>query len=703
MERIVNELLYFALTGLGAGAIYAMLAVGLVVTQTGSRVINFAQGAVATYAAYAYVGLTDTGSLPLPLVDFLPGDLNVPTSIAVANSGLTPGSAAAIAISAGTVLTLISYLLVFRPLRSAAPLAKVVGAVGVLLYVQSVIVFQNSGLSPSVKSLLPGNAIVNILGTGRSLPSDRIWLTAIAIVVSAALWMFFRFSHAGLAIRAVAENPRGAAYLGYSEQRIASICWVAAGFVTSLVGVLAVPLTGLRPNQFTVLLVPALAVALLARFSSIPVAAIGGLGVGVLESLANRVSQYDWFPGGFEKGLTQVVPLLLVLGVLLTRSRVIMERGALIERALPRAPLPRNVGAKTLALAAVGVFIAWTSTGTWSVALTTSAIGLVLMLSLVVLIGYVGQVSLAQLSISGIGAFAVMRLMSNGTTSTVGAVAISGPGFPFLVAAALAVLISTSLGVAIGLPALRIRGVQLAIATMTLAFAIEELVLNSKFFVGEGASRSSVVPKPTVFGANVSSIDPHTGVNDRFVFSVIAVVTAALFVFLVANLRTGRYGRKFLAIRANENAAAASGVDVVRTKIYALTFASFLAGCAGVLTAMQRGTLDTSQFSFFVGLSLIVFVYIGGITSVWGAVVGCLLLGGGLVDEFFRSNFDTWPLYSPILGGFLLAVNAVSYPAGIVVGLQDIVGRFAHKSGASTAARRGAAEVAVAKSGLEAT
>jgi ABC-type branched-subunit amino acid transport system permease subunit len=272
-----------------------------------------------------------------------------------------------------------------------------------------------------------------------------------------------------------------------------------------------------------------------------------------------------------------------------------------------------------------------------------------LTLSVVVITGYVGQISLAQLAFAGVGGFAVIGL--------------GGAGVPFLIAAPCAALLATVVGVLVGLPAVRVRGMTLAVATLAMAIAIEQLLLASPPFSGGPAGKSA--PAPTIFGFDVG-IAATGAENFRPVFGFVVLVTLALACLAVANLRRNRTGLRWLAVRANERAAAAAGVRVPRVKIGAFAVSSFLAGLCGVFMAYSTSTLSTTSFLVIGALVALALTYLAGISSVSGALLAGLLAQTGLLTVTMNqwSGGDSGQ-YVFALSGLLLMVAAVAAPEGV--------------------------------------
>jgi branched-chain amino acid transport system permease protein len=237
---------------------------------------------------------------------------------------------------------------------------------------------------------------------------------------------------------------------------------------------------------------------------------------------------------------------------------------------------------------------------------------------------------------------------------------VDGPGWPDPLAALGAVIAAVLLGLFIGIPALRIRGVQLAVVTLAAVVATEDLLMRNQPLMGVGAQTTNPTPDPVWFGQRVGALDENTYQTDYWHYTVFALIMVAFAGLLVVNLRRGVLGRRFLAIRSNERAAAAAGVDVPRTKMLGFGVSSLLAGMAGVLVAYKVPMITSEYFSPFPGLALLAFVYLGGITTVWGAIFGGMLVGGGLISEFGALHFEgITQAYINAVGAIGLVINAV--------------------------------------------
>lgn len=685
----MKDAIAFAFLGLGAGSFFALMASGLVVAYKGSGVINFAHGSVAMYAAFTFNYLRIDGKLRLPWIDFLPThQLNVPVKITISSGGrVYVWLAVAIALAMSILLGAAMHYLVFRPLRNAAPLGKVIGAIGVMLYLQGVALVNFGSENPQPKSLLlPDTLFRNFLGFGKPLPGENLGLLLIAVVLGALLWFNYKFTRFGLATRAAAGNEKGAILLGYSPDRLALYNWMIATLVAGIAGVFVGSITGaLTPTKFTTLIVPALGAALIGSLSSVPIAIAGGLGIGMLQTVTSTwMTGKSWFPGWLQSGATDAIPLIIIVVTLFVRGKSLPIRGTIEERRLPLSPYPKRIGWHVAVWVPVGLILAFGLpgdfvfagfAGKWSFALMTSLIAAMLMLSYVLLAGYVGQISMVQLSIAGVAAFFMARMSANGVPSPQDPFAVAGPGLPWPVSATLGVIVAIVVGVLLGIPALRIRGVQLAVVTIAAAVSLQTLYFDNAKLTKLMAGSNAAVPSPTFFGTDIGSSGPR-GLTDSPKFVAFCVVVLALLCVVVSNLRRGSTGRRFLAVRANERAAASAGIDVARTKLLAFGIASGIAGVAGVMTAFQQQQISSSNWVYFAGLIALAFAYLGGITSVAGALIGGMLTGSGLVSVFGSHQSDGLHAYTPLIGGVGMILTAIIHPSGQAMLFQPLLQYF---------------------------
>jgi branched-chain amino acid transport system permease protein len=626
----LQEILLFVLLGLGSGALIAGIALGVVLTYRGSGVINLATGAMAMLGGYAYWAL-NAGKIAS-----LPTALALPLSLAIV-------------VIVGAVIEIV----VYRPLRNSAPLAKLVASLGVLLVLQASMLLAFGITSQPEPSILPQNDI-HLLGA--VVPVDRFILTGMVIAAAAALAAVYKWTRFGLATRAASENEVAAMLSGLSPNRISMINTVIASLLVGTLGILAASITELDPETLPLLIIPALAAALLARFTSFAIACGASIGIGILYSLVQYVSSQSWFPqsGGVAlPGVTDLLAFLIIVGVLFWRGSAIPGRGELVERRLPGVPRPRHLARTSLILATVAVVALIVLPFDFREALINTLIGTLMALSLVVITGFVGQISVVQLSLAGAAGFTIAHMAAN-----------FGISFPLAALAGIAVAVV--IGMATAVSALRVRGVSLAVVTLAGAVAIENFgFVNNTWGGGEAGSP---VPEPRWFGFDLGPQARFRGLDGDLpspVFGWVALICVVLLCVGVGVLRRRSLGQRMLAVRSNERAAAAAAINPRTVKFAAFGIAAFIAGVAGVLYAYNFGSVSADRFDAVTALALIAFAYAGGITLISGALFAGLISAQALIpyalDKWFGLNGNWFLLF----GGAILIFTLIRNPEGV--------------------------------------
>ena len=660
----------FLLLGLANGAVFAALGLALVVTHRSSKVVNFGASSLALFTACMYAGLRQ-GELLL----LVPG---LPRSVRLADS-LPFGPAAGLALLVTALFGLLLYALVFRPLRSAPPVASAVASLGVAVVVAAVITQRLGTRPPPVAKIFPAE---QLRFGDVAVAEDKLWLAVSVVAIAVGTWALGRFTRFGLASRAVSQSEKGAHLSGIPADRIAALNWMLSALVAGAAGILIAPIVPPVPIQYTLFIVPALATATLGGFERLAPAVIGGLAIGMLQSeVAYLQTQHGWMPSS---GAAELVPLILILVVLVARAKPLPGRGVMQQRNLGRAPRPRSVLRPAAVGAVLGAAALAALGNEWRAALVTSLILGLVALSYVVVTGYSGQVSLAQLTLAGAAGFLL------GPITTEWELPLVHAHLPFPLAPVAAALGAAVIGVVIGLPAVRIRGLPVAVVTLALAVALEAAWFRNTDLV---TSSGKDVAGPTLLGLDLrigsGAAYPRLGFCLMVLLVLVAVGAG------VARLRTSSLGAAMLAVRANERAAAAAGVDVVRTKVVAFALGAFIAGLGGALLAYKQGNVTVESFSAFLGLSVFATAYLAGITSVSGAVAAGLIGANGIVFAAIDDHLSLGRWYTTI-AGVGLVVTVVKNPEGIVGPIHELLGRR-RASGVEPAPVTAAVTVAVAE------
>jgi len=625
----VTQVLLYALLGLGSGALIAGIALGVVLTYRGSGIINLATGGFAMLAGYAFWALR---------VDLL----HLSTGPALLLSLV-------VVLAAGAATELVA----FRPLRTASPLAKLVSSLGVLLVLQASMLLAFGSSEQPEPNVLP-QTIVHLLGA--VIPVDRFIITGIVIALSVGLWTLYRFTRFGLATRAASENEVVAMLGGLSPNALSMTNTLIASVIAGGIGILAASITQLDTETLPLQIVPALAAALLARFTSFGIACAAGIGLGILESEIQYVSNLSWFPtsGGIAiPGVAELVIFALIVLFMYLRGARVPGRGELVEKRLPEAPRPQHLLRTTVVATAVCAIALVVLPFDFREALINTLIGTVMALSLVVITGFVGQISVVQLTLAGVSGFTISHLASG-----------AGIGFPLAPLAG--VVAAVILGLITAASALRVRGVSLAVVTLAAVVAITNFgFLNTSW---GGGQTGSPVPELKLLGLDLGTRASFRGLDGNLpspVFGWVALAVTVGVCLLVAAIRRADLGRRMLAVRSNERAASAAAIDPRTVKLIAFGVSAAIAGLAGSLYAYNFGSVSADRFDVFTALSLIAFAYAGGITLISGAVFAGLISTQALfpyaLDKWFGINGNWFLLF----GGAILIITLIQNPEGV--------------------------------------
>ncbi|CAJ63675.1 MULTISPECIES: ABC transporter permease [Frankia] len=605
----MSTVVLFAILGLGSGAAYAILACGVVLVHRGSGTLSFAQGAVCMFAAFFFARLVEQG---------------VPKPVALVVTLLAAGAFGAVWHAA-----------VMRPLRSAPILAKVIVTLGLLTALEGAASLWFGDQIRNAPKVLP-TGDVGVFGI--QFGQDRLWLLGITIVIAIALAAWYSATLIGVSTRAAAENPRGAALLGFSPDLIAATNWAIGCALAGLAGILIAPIVGLSIGGLTLLILPALAAALLGGFRSFGLTALAGILIGSAQSEIGRYWK--------QTGVTDALPFAVVIAAVVLTGRLIPERGTISTVRLPLAPRDGIRPRSAVALVVVAVAGLALLNGTYQSGLTTSLVTISVALSVVIVTGFVGQTSLMPMTFAGIGGLLTSKFAED----------LNVP-FPFPLV--LAAVCMVPIGMVLGLPALRVRGLNLAVVTIGAAVAVNAVLFLNRSWTG--GQTGSLAPSPSIFGF---SLDPSL---HRFRFGLFCVLLTALLVWGTGNLRRGPSGLRMLAVRSNERAATASGISVSSAKLQAFAVSAAVAGVSGSLLSYQIGAVSFDRFDVFGSIGLIVLVYIGGVSVVSGAIFAGLAAEGGVFYLLVQDAIGSVARYYGLASGLLLLLTIVANPDGAVI------------------------------------
>jgi len=590
----------FIILGVAVGGVYALVTHGMTLIYRGSGLVNFAQGGFVVAGAYLFY-------------------------VFRVSVGMTPILAVILALLGSAAIGAAFQLLVLRSMREASPVTRVVATLALVLVIQSTVGLIWTSTVLTIPPLLPDET--THLFAGVTIGVDRLIILGIAAALTVVLWAIYKFTQFGRVTSAVSENEIGAASLGFSPNLIATVNWAAGGALGGLAGILIAPITLLQASSLSLLVVPALAAGMVCNFRSFPIAFFAAIAVGVMQSLAGKYIH--------AAGWANSIPFFIVIALLVVRGSGLPMRSYIQER-LPRIGTARIrywllIPAMTISI----WFLLSQVDAEWAFAVSVTLSSAIILLSVVVLTGYAGQLSLAQYVIAGAGALAAARVMADLHTG-------------YLVGLLAAIICGILIGVAVGLPALRTRGVSLAIATFGLALVLHDVVLSNRTL--SGGANGVLFGEPSIFGWKIDSLTHSEN------YAVVTLVALVLCCIVVSNLRRGPVGRRLIAIRSSERAAASLGVSVYASKLYAFVIASCLASLGGAILALANFSVVTSPFEVFASINITAVAVVGGVGYIGGAILSSLLLQGGITSLALRSvqSLDSWlPL---ITGAYLLLV-----------------------------------------------
>jgi len=631
------------LLGTIIGLTYGLLAVGLVLIYRTNRIINFAHGQIGAFGA-AFFGLAAVS-------------WHIPYWVAFPIA-LAAGAGAGAAAETGVV----------RRLRKAPRIMSVVATLGVGNVLVAFSALINS--TAAAGALFPQPAGLPAFNVGAlrvtQAYSGMLFLSPLAV---AGIALFLKYSRFGLAIRAAAANPEAARMSGIFAGRMSSLAWALAGALSAFSAILTAPTQGFATGETfgPALLLRAMTAAVVARMSSLPLAIAGGVGLGILEQLLL------WnYP---QSGLVEVTLFAVILVVLVfqrQRAGRDEEKGSWAAVQALR-PLPRQVrqlravrlmgpslaAGGLVVLAVLPLFI----TNSLSVSFT-GIIGFAMVgLSIGVLTGLGGQLTLGQFGVAAIGAvvsFAVSSHLGN-----------------FPLALAYAGLTAAAVSVLIGIPALRIRGLMLTVTTLGFALATPAWLLNQPWMLGAGQNPG----RPVVFG------HPLDSGHSYYYF--------ALFLFLVTvwlsrNIRRSGFGRLLVAVRDNEDAARAFSVRSSVVKLQGYMVAGFIAGIGGAAYGHSLSSISANTFPASASINVAFMTVLGGVGVLVGPILGAVWVLG--LPLF---NLASIAILATNLGALLLILWKPGGLVQLVEPVRDrLVGAVARRHGIDP-------EVAEADTGAE--
>jgi branched-chain amino acid transport system permease protein len=606
--------------GIIVGTVTALLAMGLILIYRTNRFINFAYGSMGSFAGVIAIGL------------YLEKHVNFWLALFIG---------VAIGVATGGVVDLI-----VRRFRTSSRLILTVASIGigqVLAVAELLIATHALGFI----SLTGGfNIPLNMhfdMGV-KTLRGDEILIMMVIPPILAGLAWFLLRTDVGIGVRAAAENSDRALLLGIPIQRLSTIVWMVAGGLAALTFVLKAPFSGVVPGAASagpVVLLPALAAAVVARMESLPIAFLAGIALGIMEQVVG------WNTSGNPTLQNALFLVVILLALLIQRGKLSRAEDSGTSSWSATAvlkPIPEELrrlpevrwGKWILGGLVAGAFIWVPNTfGPTNQYLAALAIvWAITAVSLVVLTGWGGHISLGQFAIVGVGALVAGNLITDHNTDILLVLAAAGA------AGAIVSLL-------VGLPALRIKGLFLAVTTLALAVAMDKYVINVNNF-----------PSILAHGVEKPLFLERIDLNDGYNMYLFCLAFLGLSILASKGVRKARSGRVIIATRDNQRAADAAAIPTTQVKLNAFILSGIIAGVAGGLDVLLLTAVESGSFPPYDSINLFATSVIGGLGSVTGAVTGVLLFR---YLETITALGDIRPL---LTGGVLLVVLYV-LPGGI--------------------------------------
>jgi branched-chain amino acid transport system permease protein len=614
---------FVLLQGVIIGLGYGLLAAGLVLIYRTNRVLNFAQGQVGVIAAVFLVKLT--------------ADFKFEYWFALVLS-------IALAAAVGALSELVLRRLFSRP--RVLVMVATIGLSQVLLALTALPFIRPHNLYKPVP--VPFDLTFS-LGTTIFTPAEVLTLI-VAPIVALTLALAVRTTSWGLTMRAMSENADSARLSGVWIRRTSTLTWTVAGALSAFTAILNAPgqTSALTEVLSPDLLLFALTAALVGAMVNLTVAFVAGIGVGVL---------YELLQWNISSTANQeLVLFIVVLAVLLVRVRALRkgsrvgerstwQHGATTARATVDS-LRQRVSVSGMWLAGLGAaFLPLLLNVGNNYLFAQVCIYAVIALSLTVLTGWAGQVSLGQFGLVAVGALVAAHL---------------GSSFPLPVLLLFAGAVTAVVAVIVGLPALRMPGLFLAVTTLAFAIFMQEAVLGTPCWTVPGIDKmvctglpnpaSTLIGRPDILGLSLQS---------QRSFAWFSLGVLVLSIFAVRVWRDKGVARRLIAVRDNELGAAAMGIPVLRTKLLAFGLSGFMAGYAGACLAFATERFSTATFDPTISFIIISMVVIGGLGSIAGAVLGALYLEG--LPALFGAN----PTIQFLTSGLGLIAFILYLPGGL--------------------------------------
>lgn len=564
----MDKLITYAIPGIFTGAAYAIAASGLVLTYTTTRVFNIAHGAVGMVMAFVFWDFSQKHGLNVVLSLFLVLFVVAPLAGLFVHRVITRGLGEA-PVSVSLVVTVGLFVGLIGLAQQIWPVSQV-----------SDVPYFVPGFFPT-KTYQVGGVFIT---------AHQIITILASVVVAVGLYFLLTRTRIGTAMRASVDNPELLRLYGGNPERVAALAWMIGMSLAALAGILLVSVVGLEYFALTLLVINAYAAAMVGRLKSLPLTFAGAMALGLLNSLAIGYIPTDSF---FSK-IGPVIPALFLFAVIVLLPQAQLRIGQV--KGIVSAPvptLPRMLTSGGVFLVFVLILVAGMSEANL-LRVGTAATYAIVMLSLVLLTGYGGHVSLAQLTFAGVGALTYAKLDE-----------------PNLYGLIVSALVAVAVGALVALPVLRLTGLYLALSTLAFGVLMDKLVFQDERAFGFGGALTA--DRLSILGRSINSTSTYV-----FVMAVFLVAVA----IAILLLRRGVLGRLLIAMRDSPAACGTLGLDLRWFRVGLFGLSAGIAGLAGALYAGLRGTIGAADFQYFNSLPLLLLAVVFGVTSVTGATLG---------------------------------------------------------------------------------
>lgn len=605
------EFLALVVSGGVSGAIFAVMAAGLVLTLSTSGIFNLAHGAIAFSVSYLYFQLNTGAGLPVPV------------------------SALVSVLVFAPLLGFTLNRVLLRRLAAAAVHVRLVGTIGLLVALPNLILWVVDEINAhggtvaqtpqgTAPGLGPEPARIFHPLPDLVVDSNQLIILIASAGCAAALWLILRHSRLGLYLRADVDRRHLAELRGINTRWISALAWVFSSCLAGLGGILLSPFFGVDSGTYTLVVLGSMAAVVLAGLRSLPIAFAGGLLIGIVQNLIAGYST-DLLPGWLANltGLRPAIPFILAIAGLVVlgrrRGRTAGTRSAEAPPTDHRAGLPvaRRLAPWAVFSAALMVCTVFFASSFWAFLIAQSLVLSTIFLSFVVVTGIGGMVSLAQATFVTAGGFAAGWLLNHQFSRTIPVLMTNGR-VNFLIAAAAGGAVAGALGVLIALVVRRLGVLSLALATLCIAFIADLLVFQVNSIDGNSAGYPITAPSLGPF----SFANPHS-------MAVLAFAVFGLATLVIVNLNRSATGRAMYAVRSSEAGARAAGLSPERTRVTIFVISAVIAGVGGVLFGVVSGNMTNTTAPPAAGLIWLAVVVTWGIRRPGGALLAGLAYGAG--------------------------------------------------------------------------